>query len=32
MALGVLKDVEEEEDPYDPFERFNTGLTVEDVP
>jgi hypothetical protein len=29
MALGVLKDVEE--DPYDPFERFNTGLTVEDA-
>jgi hypothetical protein len=26
MALGVLKDVEVEEDPYDPFERFNTGV------
>jgi hypothetical protein len=26
MALGVLKDVEVEEDPYDPFERFNTGI------
>jgi hypothetical protein len=26
MALGLLKDVEEEEDPYDPFERFNTGV------
>jgi hypothetical protein len=31
MALGILKDVEEEEDPYDPFERFNTGLTVADT-